>query len=83
MAQTIPLSVPDELLDEVRETAKLTHLSVQDVFRQSAKIAQPVLRQSGRTPRPKRLSLWRALASVEKPELSVAPMNDKVEKVSL
>jgi len=38
MARTIPLSVPDDLLNEVRETARLTHLSVQDIFRQSVKI---------------------------------------------
>ena len=45
MAQTIPLSVPDDLLAEVRETAKLTHLSVQDVFRQSARLGMPRLRE--------------------------------------
>ncbi len=52
MAKTIPLSVPEDLLIEVKETARLTHLSVQDVFRQSVKIAKPVLRQSARTEKP-------------------------------
>ncbi len=64
MAQTIPLSVPDDLLNEVRETAKLTNLSVQDVFRQSTRIGLPALRASAKgVARPKRLSLWNALAS--------------------
>ena len=83
MAQTIPLSVPDDLLNEVRETAKLTHLSVQDVFRQSVKIAKPVLRQSARAPRPKRLSVWDALASGRGRELRIVPLGGKVKKVSL
>jgi hypothetical protein len=83
MAQTIPLSVPEDLLKEVRETAKLTHLSVQDVFRQSAKIAGPVLRQSARPPRPKRLSVWDALASGRGLELEVLPIKGKVRKIRL
>jgi hypothetical protein len=45
MSETIPLSVPDDLLKEARETAELTHLSVQDVFRQSAKLGMPKLRE--------------------------------------
>jgi len=65
MAQTIPLSVPDDLLKEVRETAELTHLSVQDVFRQSTKLGLPVLRESAKAlPRPQRLSLGDALPSL-------------------
>ena len=50
MAATIPLSVPDDLLEEVRETAKQTNLSVQDVFRQSTRLGMPKLREqlSGR-----------------------------------
>ena len=83
MAQTIPLSVPDDLLKEVRETARLTHLSVQDVIRQSVKLAQPSLRQSNRTQRPKRLSLWDALASGARQELRVTECDDQVEKVVL
>jgi len=83
MAQTIPLSVPDDLLNEVRETARLTQLSVQDVFRQSVKIAGPVLRQSARPPRPKRLSVWDALASGRGLELAIVPAGGKVKKVSL
>jgi hypothetical protein len=83
MAQTIPLSVPDDLLNEVRETAKLTHLSVQDVFRQSVKIAKPVLRQSARTPRPKRLSVWEALASGRGVKLEMVPAGGKVKKIHL
>jgi hypothetical protein len=83
MAQTIPLSVPDDLLDEVRETARLTHLSVQDVFRQSVKIAGPVLRQSARPPRPKRLSLWDAIASGRRLKIKIAPVRGKVGRVRL
>ena len=83
MAQTIPLSVPDDLLHEVRETARMTHLSVQDVFRQSAKIATPVLRQSARPQRPKRLSVWDALASGRGLKLEITPLRGKVRKVRL
>ncbi len=85
MAQTIPLSVPDDLLNEVRETAKLTNLSVQDVFRQSTKIGLSALRASAKgVARPQRLSLWDALASghglnIEFPAMS----KDKVKKVVL
>jgi|ERR1043166_5362329 hypothetical protein len=45
MTQVIPLSVPDALLVEIRDTAKQTHLSVQDVLRQSAKLGMPKLRE--------------------------------------
>jgi hypothetical protein len=86
MAQTIPLSVPDELLKEVRETAKATNLSVQDVFRQSTKLGMAVLRQSvGRVPRPRRLSMWDALPSLRRlPRNAVFPeIKDKVHKISL
>jgi hypothetical protein len=83
MAQTIPLSVPDDLLNEVREMARLTHLSVQDVFRQSVKIAKPVLRESARTPRPKRLSVWDTLASGRGLNLAIAPVGGKVKKIRL
>ena len=83
MAQTIPLSVPDDLLNEVRETARLTHLSVQDVFRQSVKIAKPVLRQSTRPSRPRRLSVWDALAAGRGLKLDIVPGAGKVRKVVL
>jgi hypothetical protein len=46
MAQTIPLSVPDDLLAEVRATAEQTQLSVQDVFRQSTRLGLQKLRES-------------------------------------
>ena len=82
MAQTIPLSVPDDLLEEVRETAKLTHLSVQDVFRQSAKIAGPMLRASA-VARPKRLSVWDALHCGRGIDLKITPLPGKVKKVTL
>lgn len=45
MAQTIPLSVPDDLLAEVQTAADETHLSMQDVFRQSARLGLPKLRE--------------------------------------
>ncbi len=85
MAQTIPLSVPDDLLEEVRETAKVTHLSVQDVFRQSTKLGLPALRAAvGRVPRPKRLSVWDALASGHGLDVEFPTMlKDKVKKVEL
>ena len=83
MAKTIPLSVPEDLLAEVQETARLTHLSVQDVFRQSVKIAKPALRQSARIERPKRLSLWDALASGAGLELRITTIEGDVKKISL
>jgi hypothetical protein len=83
MAKTIPLSVPDDLLEQVRETSRLTHLSVQDVFRQSVKIAAPTLRQSFQASRPRRLSVWDALHCGRGVELVIKPMAGKVEKVSL
>lgn len=45
MANTIPLSVPDDLLEDVRRAADETHLSVQDVFRQSTRLGLPKLRE--------------------------------------
>jgi hypothetical protein len=86
MSQTIPLSVPDDLLEEVRETARATNLSVQDVFRQSTKLGLTVLRQSleRHLPRPKWLSAWDALRSGNAAgELHITPGIDKVRKVAL
>jgi hypothetical protein len=90
MAQTIPLSVPDELLEEVRETAKMTNLSVQDVFRQSTKLGMPALREAaGRVPRPKRLSVWDVIgASAERigrsgDKLQIHTPTDKARKIVL
>ncbi len=86
MAQTIPLSVPDDLLEEVRETAKVTNLSVQDVFRQSTKMGLPVLRHSlqRRTTKPRRLSAWDALRSGHglNAEFPTMP-KDKIKKIEL
>ena len=50
MAETIPLSVPDDLLKEVRSAAEQTHLSVQDVFRQSTRLGLPRLREQHARP---------------------------------
>lgn len=83
MAQTIPLSVPDELLEQVRETAKLTHLSIQDVFRQSTKIGLPTLRARGALARPRRLSAWDATSSGNGLNVSFPELPDKVGKVTL
>jgi hypothetical protein len=77
------VSVPDDLLEEVRETARLTHLSVQDVFRQSVKIARPVLRASASPKPPQRLSLWDALQSGHGLELKTRPMKGTVKKTIL
>ena len=84
MAQTIPLSVPDDLLEEVRETARLTHLSMQDVFRQATKIGVAALRESAKTVQhPRRLSVWDALRSGQGLNLQFPVSEDKVEKVEL
>lgn len=45
MSAAIPLSMPDELLETVRAVAKETHLSQQDVIRQSVKLGLPKLRE--------------------------------------
>ncbi|MGH7968314.1 MAG: hypothetical protein ACREIC_06245 [Limisphaerales bacterium] len=85
MGQTIPLWVPDDLLQEVRETAKATHLSVQDVFRQSTKIGLAALRQSlrGHPPKPRRLSAYDALRSGNDLNVEFPTMDGKVKKVEL
>ena len=85
MAHTIPLSVPDELLEAVRETAELTHLSVQDVFRLSTKLGLPALRESlqRRVAKPRRLSGWDALRSGNGGELRITPGRGKVRKIVL
>ena len=87
MNRTIPLSVPEDLLEEIEETARITHLSVQDVFRESAKIAAPKLRESfGEMPKPKQLSAWDALRGERKHfsgELKITPIRGKVKKVTL
>lgn len=53
MSKIIPISVPDELLAEVRKTAKRTQLSMQDVFRQATRLGMPRLCEqlAGPTPR--------------------------------
>lgn len=90
MSQTIPLSVPDELLNEVRETAKVTNLSVQDVFRQSTKLGMQALREAaGRVPRPKRASVWDVIGASARriarsgAKLEIHTPTDKVRKVEL
>jgi hypothetical protein len=42
---TYPLAMPDELLDEVRRTAKATGLSMADAMRQSMRLGLPKLRE--------------------------------------
>jgi len=80
----IPVSFPDDLLAEVRETARKTHLSQQDVIRQSTKLGMPqLLDQFGKTPRPRRLSVWDALASGSGLKVDFEPMRGKVRKVPL
>lgn len=43
MASPIPLSMPDDLLAAVRHVADQTHLSQQDVIRQSTKAGLPIV----------------------------------------
>ena len=87
MNRTIPLSVPEDLLEEIQETARITHLSVQDVFRESVRIAAPKLRESfGETPESKQLSGWDALRGGRKHfggELKITPIPGKIKKVTL
>lgn len=42
---TIPLAVPDELLEAIRDAAEETRLSQADVMRQSIKLGLPRLRE--------------------------------------
>jgi hypothetical protein len=44
-SDTYPLAMPDDLLDEVRQTAKVTGLSMADAMRQSMKLGLPKLRE--------------------------------------
>lgn len=41
---TYPLAMPNDLLDEVRQTAKVTGLSMADAMRQSMRLGLPQLR---------------------------------------
>ncbi len=42
---TYPLAMPPDLLDEVRQTAQVTGLSLADAMRQSIKLGLPRLRE--------------------------------------
>jgi len=42
---TYPLGLPDELLEEVKQTAADTHLSVADAMRKAIKIGLPQVRE--------------------------------------
>jgi hypothetical protein len=44
-SNTYPLAMPNDLLDEVRQTAKATGLSMADAMRQSMKLGLPKLRE--------------------------------------
>jgi len=46
MTQTIPLGMPEDLLQEVRDTASATHLAQADVMRQSMRLGLPLLRRA-------------------------------------
>jgi len=83
MNRTIPLSVPPDLLEEIQETARMTHLSVEDVLCQSAKIAAPALRASAAGVRPKGLSVWDAIHCGRGLDLDVKPIGGKLTKVAL
>jgi hypothetical protein len=45
MGASIPISMPEDLLEVVRLVAKETNLSQQDVIRQSVKLGLPKLRE--------------------------------------
>jgi hypothetical protein len=85
VSSPIPVSFPDELLEKVRKAARQTHLSQQDVIRQSTMLGMPLLLEqlTGAMQRPKRLSVWDALESGAGLELKVAPLKTKVRKVAL
>ncbi len=44
-SDTYPLAMPTDLLDDVRQTAKATGLSMADAMRQSIKLGLPKLRE--------------------------------------
>ena len=44
-SNTVPLAVPDDLYEEVKAAAAVTHLSVPDVVLQSMKLGLPKLRE--------------------------------------
>jgi hypothetical protein len=43
MSAPIPVSMPDELLASIREASDETHLSQQDIIRQSTKAGLPII----------------------------------------
>jgi hypothetical protein len=85
MSEPVPVSFPDDLLAEIRKTAKETHLSQQDVIRQSTRLGIPRLREQlvRAVPRPQRLSVWDALHCGRGVELEIKPLAGKVKKVVL
>ncbi|HEY6170098.1 MAG TPA: hypothetical protein VI454_18820 [Verrucomicrobiae bacterium] len=44
-SNTVPLALPDDLYEEVKAAAAVTHLSVPDVVLQSMKLGLPKLRE--------------------------------------
>ncbi len=86
-SNTIPLAIPDDLLEEVRDTAADTHLSQADVMRQSMKMGLPVLRRTFEGRKMAALK-GKSLADVISPpsevvEVSFPSLGDSVRKVSL
>ena len=49
-SDTYPLAMPADLLDEIRQTAQATGLSMADAMRQSMKLGLPKLREQLFTP---------------------------------
>ncbi len=85
MRTVIPVLVPEDQADLLRETARELDLSQQDVIRQTLKLYLPEFRErmSPRPKLPKRISGWDALKGGRGIELDIKPISGRVKKIVL
>jgi len=86
MSAIIPVSMPEEQVDSIREVADKLGLSAQDVIRQTVKLYLPEFceRMQPKVDKPGRLSVWEALHwGKRKGELRIPRIPGKVTAVKL
>ena len=75
--------MPDELRDSIRTASEETHLSQQDIIRQSIRAGLPLVRARFSPPKPRLLSAWDALNCGRGIEMEFPRMAGQVKKVEL
>jgi hypothetical protein len=85
MRTVIPVLVPEDQADLLRDTAKELDLSQQDVIRQTLKLYLGEFRDrmSPKPKLPRRISLWDALHFGRGIELDIKPVRGLMKKVTL